>query len=230
MNGIEKITGQIEADVQREIDDLTAQAQAQAAEILADYEARARAEAEATLKRGALAAAQREERLGDMARLEARKLTLGTKQEMVERAFQRALEKLTSLPDAEYVSLLANLAAAGSRSGHEAVIFSQKDRARFGKQVVTLANDILARKVAPKLPEELTGSKAGAILDKVVTAGSALLAGTGMLTLAEETRPIRGGFILAADGVEMNCAFETLVRLARPELERQVADVLFVRE
>ena len=85
MNGIEKITGQIEADVQREIDDLTAQAQAQAAEILADYEARARAEAEATLKRGALAAAQREERLGDMARLEARKLTLGTKQEMVER-------------------------------------------------------------------------------------------------------------------------------------------------
>ena len=58
MNGIEKITGQIEADVQREIDDLTAQAQAQAAEILADYEARARAEAEATLKRGALAAAQ----------------------------------------------------------------------------------------------------------------------------------------------------------------------------
>ena len=71
MNGIEKITGQIEADVQREIDDLTAQAQAQAAEILADYEARARAEAEATLKRGALAAAQREERLGDMARLEA---------------------------------------------------------------------------------------------------------------------------------------------------------------
>lgn len=160
MNGIEKITGQIEADVQREIDDLTAQAQAQAAEILADYEARARAEAEATLKRGALAAAQREERLGDMARLEARKLTLGTKQEMVERAFQRALEKLTSLPDAEYVSLLANLAAAGSRSGHEAVIFSQKDRARFGKQVVTLANDILARKVAPKLPEELTGSKA----------------------------------------------------------------------
>ena len=77
------------------------------------------------------------------------------------------------------------------------------------------------------LPEELTGSAAGAFLDKVVTAGSALLAGTGMLTLAEETRPIQGGFILAADGVEVNCAFETLVRLSRPELERQVAQILF---
>ena len=31
MNGIEKITGQIDADVQKEIDELTAQAQAQAA-------------------------------------------------------------------------------------------------------------------------------------------------------------------------------------------------------
>ena len=61
----------------------------------------------------------------------------------------------------------------------------------------------------------------------MVTAGSALLAGTGMLTLAEETRPIQGGFILAADGVEVNCAFETLVRLSRPELERQVAQILF---
>ena len=224
MNGIEKITGQIEADVQREIDDLTAQAQAQAAEILADYEARARAEAEATLKRGALAAAQREERL---ARLEARKLTLGTKQEMVERAFQRALEKLTSLPDAEYVSLLANLAAAGSRSGHEAVIFSQKDRARFGKQVVTLANDILARKVAPKLPEELTGSKAGAILDKVVAGASAVLAGTGMLTLAEESRPMAGGLILRDNNVETNCSFEVLIHLQRDALAAEVAKTLF---
>lgn len=227
MNGIEKITGQIEADVQREIDDLTAQAQAQAAEILADYEARARAEAEATLKRGALAAAQREERLGDMARLEARKLTLGTKQEMVERAFQRALEKLTSLPDAEYVSLLANLAAAGSRSGHEADIFSQKDRARFGKQVVTLANDILARKVAPKLPEELTGSKAGAILDKVVAGASAVLAGTGMLTLAEESRPMAGGLILRDNNVETNCSFEVLIHLQRDALAAEVAKTLF---
>ena len=165
--------------------------------------------------------------LADMARLEARKLTLGTKQEMVERAFQRALEKLTSLPDAEYVSLLANLAAAGSRSGHEAVIFSQKDRARFGKQVVTLANDILARKVAPKLPEELTGSKAGAILDKVVAGASAVLAGTGMLTLAEESRPMAGGLILRDNNVETNCSFEVLIHLQRDALAAEVAKTLF---
>ncbi|MFQ8760196.1 MAG: V-type ATP synthase subunit E [Intestinimonas sp.] len=227
MNGIEKITGQIEADVQREIDDLTAQAQAQAAEILADYEARARAEAEATLKRGALAAAQREERLGDMARLEARKLTLGTKQEMVERAFQRALEKLTSLPDAEYVSLLANLAAAGSRSGHRGCHLLTEGLGPLRQAGRHPGQRHPGPEGGPKLPEELTGSKAGAILDKVVAGASAVLAGTGMLTLAEESRPMAGGLILRDNNVETNCSFEVLIHLQRDALAAEVAKTLF---
>lgn len=49
----------------------------------------------------------------------------------------------------------------------------------------------------------------------------------GKLTVAEETRPIRGGFILSDAGVEVNCAFDTLVRLSRPRLERQAAQILF---
>ena len=38
---------------------------------------------------------------------------------------------------------------------------------------------------------------------------------------------IRGGLILSDGDVEVNCAFETLVRLQRGELDRQVAKVLF---
>lgn len=227
MNGIEKITGQIEADVQREIGRLTAEARAKADEILSQCEAAARAESEAILKKGALAARQREERLGGMAQLEARKLTLGAKQEMVERAFALALEKLTALPGEEYVSLLANLAVKASRTGREQVIFSQKDRTRFGKQAVTMANELLARRVAPKLPDELTGSKAGAILDKVVAGASAVLAGTGMLTLAEETRPMAGGLILRDGNVETNCSFEVLIHLQKEALAAEVARTLF---
>lgn len=227
MNGIEKITGRIDADVQREIDQITADAQAKAAAILAGYDTQAKQAADATLKKGTVSAAQREERLGSVAQLEARKLVLGAKQEMVERAFQLALEKLTGLPDGEYISLLANLAAQASRTGHEQVVLSQKDRARFGKQAVTMANDILARKVAPKLPGELTDSKAGALLDKVVTGASAVLAGTGMLTLAEDTRPMAGGLILRDNSVETNCSFEVLIHLQREAMAAEVARTLF---
>lgn len=197
MNGIEKITNRIEEDVQKEVDALLQETRDKAAAIQADYEARAKAESEAILKKGTQAAAQREERLGGVSQLEARKMTLALKQEMVEKAFEKALSDLTGLPDEKYVSLLANLAVSASRTGREAVILSQKDRARFGKQVVTSANDILSKK------------------------------GTGALTLAEETRPIAGGLILRNNKVETNCSFEVLIHLQREAIAVEVAGVLF---
>lgn len=227
MNGIEKITQQIEADVQAEIDVLTAQAQAQAAQTAADYDRQAAEEAEAILAQGRAAAEQRAERLENMAALEGRKRTLAVKQEMVSAAFDRALEKLTGLPEEEYAALLADLAARAARTGREEVILSPADRDRVGKQVVSKANEILARQVSPKLPDEVTETRAGAILDKVATVASALLAGTGMLTLADETRPMAGGVVLRDGQVEANCSFEVLLRLQREELAGEVAGVLF---
>ena len=47
------------------------------------------------------------------------------------------------------------------------------------------------------------------------------------MTLSEETRPIRGGFIMVDGDVEVNCAFETLVRMQRERMERDVAAILF---
>lgn len=227
MEGIDKITGRIDADVQREIDEITAAAQATAAEISAGYQARAKSEADAILEKGKVSARQREERLESVAQLEARKLTLTVKQEMVEEAFRRALEKLTALPDKEYIDLLAKLAAAASRTGREQVILSQKDRTRFGKQIVSQANDILAKEVAPKLPGDFTETRTGAFLNKVATVASAVIAGTGMLTMAEDSRSIAGGLILRDDKVETNCSFEVLIHLQRDTLANQVAKVLF---
>ena len=47
------------------------------------------------------------------------------------------------------------------------------------------------------------------------------------LTLSDETRPLRSGFILKSGRVEINCAFETLVRLQRGEISGEVANILF---
>ena len=141
-----------------------------------------------------LSAEERQARLASVAQLDARKLELAAKQEMLAKAYDRAMERLTSLPDEEYVGLLAGLAAEASSTGREEVILSQKDRARYGKQVVTQANERL---------------------------------GDGHLTLSVQTRPIRGGLILSDGDVEVNCTFETLVRLLRGEMDRTVVEVLF---
>lgn len=47
------------------------------------------------------------------------------------------------------------------------------------------------------------------------------------ITLSRETAPIRGGFILRDKNVEVNCAFETLVRLQKAETAGAVAKILF---
>lgn len=203
MNGIEKITGQIDADVQKEIDAALDQARAQAKEIGDRYESQAEAQAEAIRRKGEQDAALRRERLVDVARLEARKTVLAAKQDMVGQAFDRALKKLLELPDQEYIALLAKLAVAASRTGREQVIFSQKDRSRYGKQAVTMANDMLAKQAGPHADH------------------------TSMLTLAEESRPMAGGLILRDGRVETNCSFEVLIHLQRDALSAEVARALF---
>lgn len=69
--------------------------------------------------------------------MDACKLGLAAKQEMLVKAYDRAVEWLISLPDGEHVGLLAGLVAEASSTGREEIILSQKDRARYGKQVVT---------------------------------------------------------------------------------------------
>ena len=204
MNGIEKITGQIDADVQKEIDAAMDQARAQAQEIEDRYASQAQTQAEAIRRKGEQDAALRQERLVDVAKLEARKTILAAKQELVGQAFDLALKKLLELPDQEYISLLAKLAVSASRTGREQVILSQKDRSRYGKQAVTMANDMLAKKAGPRAAQT-----------------------DGMLTLAEESRPMAGGLILRDGKVETNCSFEVLIHLQRDALSAEVARALF---
>ena len=204
MNGIEKITGQIDADVQKEIDAALDQARAQAQEIQDRYASQAQTQAEAIRRKGEQDAALRQERLVDVAKLEGRKTILAAKQELVGQAFDLALKKLLELPDQEYISLLAKLAVSASRTGREQVILSQKDRSRYGKQAVTMANDMLAKKAGPRAAES-----------------------AGMLTLAGESRPMAGGLILRDGRVETNCSFEVLIHLQRDALSAEVARALF---
>ena len=143
MDGIEKITGRIADDGQREADAILAEARRQAGEIAARYEAQAKKESEEIVARGRRSAGERVERLAGVAQLDARKLELAAKQELLKQAYGLALEKLETLPDEQAVALLADLAVRASATGGEQVILSQKDRARYGKAAVTRANEKL---------------------------------------------------------------------------------------
>ena len=215
MNGIEKITARIDADTQAEIDRILGDANAQAETIGAKYRAQAEAEDADLLAKGQRAAAEREERLISAAQMEARKSLLTVKQELVERAYQRALEKLCTLPREQYVELLAAMLVRASSTGKEEVIFSPRDREDAGRAAVSRANELLAKEAAPELPLGVAANV------------SALAQGTAMLTVSEETRAFSGGFILKNGRIEVNCTFDALVRSEREQTAGAVAKLLF---
>ncbi len=144
MNGIETITARILADAGTQAEEIAAQAQAQADELRARARARAREQAEAILEKGRQDAEQRRQRQGSVTQLEARKLVLEAKQQMVSRAFSGALEALSRYTGTEAVELLARLAASASTTGTEEVLLRPEDRQSIGPQVVSRANEILA--------------------------------------------------------------------------------------
>ena len=228
MEGIEKITAKIAADAQAEVERIQAETEEKVRAIEVAAQAQAEREQQDILTRGRKAADERLERLKSAAGMERRKLELAAKQEVLGEAFDLALEKLCGLPDEELVPLLTRLVLEASSTGKEQIIFSEKDRGRIGKQVVTAVNEALVSQVVPELPGSLTESKMGAFLGKVVNSAAAQITGTGLLTLSPESRDMKGGFVLVDGNVEVNCAFETLIRLQREKLERAVADVLFM--
>lgn len=193
MNGIDKIIQRIEADAKMEVERILSAAQDQAAEITELYQGRADAEAAELAARNEKNAAEREDRLVSSAQMEVRKTTLAAKQQMLEKAYALALDKLCSMPDAQYIETVAELLVQAAPKGTGKVIFAPEEQARIGAAAVALANEKLG----------------------------------GQLTVAEETRPIRGGFILADDKVEVNCSFDTLVCLQKNETAGAVAKILF---
>ena len=227
MDGMEKITARIREDADREIAQMNQETDRKIQVLQEQAQAQADREREEILARGTRAAAERLERLKSAAQMERRKLELAAKQEVVGEAFDKALEKLCTLPEEEYIQLLTALVLQAVSTGREQIIFSPKDRARIGKAVVVAANEALVKQVAPELPDSLTDSKVGAFLGKMVNSATAQITGTGLLTLSEETRPIQGGFILVDGPVEVNCSFEAMFRLQREKLEKPAAELLF---
>ena len=193
MNGIEKITQRIASDAQAEIDRILGDAREEAARITANYRAQADAEAQELDDKNERAAAEQEERLISAAQMKASRLQLAAKQEMVEKAYIQALDKLCAMPKEQYVDVLAKLLVEASSNGKEEAVFSKEDREQVGKAAVEKANQISGKQ----------------------------------LRLSEESLPIRGGFILKDKNVEVNCTFETLVRLQKAETAGAVAKTLF---
>lgn len=64
-------------------------------------------------------------------------------------------------------------------------------------------------------------------IGKYVVAEANALVENGAFTLSDETRDMEGGLVISAGDIEVNCAYNTILRILRDDLAGDVAKILF---
>ena len=190
---IEKITSKIISEASELKEKTLSEARVQSDAVLAEAQKKAQEMVEESKKRGLEEKEKIISRRKSVADIDCRKVFLAKKQELIGQCFDKAVEGIITMNEADYTDLLT---ALGKNSGLTAgqLIFNEKERAAIGQKVVDGLN--------------------------------AAIPG-GSFALSEETRKLRGGYMLMCGQTFINNTIEALVEEARPELVAEVAKMMF---
>ena len=190
---IEKITSKIISEASELKEKTLSEARLQSDAVLAEAQKKAQEMVEESKKRGLEEKEKIISRRKSVADIDCRKVFLAKKQELIGQCFDKAVDEIITMNEADYTDLLT---ALGKNSGLTAgqLIFNEKERAAIGQKVVDGLN--------------------------------AAIPG-GSFALSEETRKLRGGYMLMCGQTFINNTIEALVEEARPELVAEVAKMMF---
>jgi len=195
--GIENITERIISDAQAKAAEIESGSDNESAKIRDEAGKKAESIKSQIIADAKSQAGEEKRRILAFARLEARNSVLAEKQKVIGQIFDNASKELQSLPDREYEDLIKKLLIKATVTGEEEIIFSSRDKKRISDKMVSDVNAAL----------KADGKK-------------------GNLKISQETREIEGGFILKAEGVEINNSFSSLLNLLREELEYKLLEIL----
>lgn len=198
MTGTDRIKAKIIEDARKTADENLSKARQEAEGIIAEAEKKAREEAEKAKLAAQAEAESLKKRTAAIYSLEERKRMLKVRQDMVDAAFNAAFEKTLQLPAEEYGRFIKRLILESVREGEGEILFNETDRSRLGDKYVKAINKTL----------KAEGKSA-------------------VLTLSEHTIPNRGGFVLKYGDMEINSTLELIFDMMRPQLEAEVASILF---
>lgn len=170
----------------------------EARKIIAEAEKDAADRAESARQSAEAEADSLKKRMLSVANLEDRKRMLKVRQDMVDAAFESALEKVVNLPDDEYGNLLQGFILNSVREGEGEISLNRADKYRLGEKFVKKVNDKL----------------------KSIGKASSLKLSSGEIGS-------KGGYILKYGNMEINGTIEIIIGMLRPKLESEVAAILF---
>jgi V/A-type H+-transporting ATPase subunit E len=194
----QKLRDRIVRDAEEEARKILAEGQAEADAITGEAKEKY---AEITKRAEARAADEAKEHVRrqiSIRELDARKALLGEKGSFMDQAFERAMAGLRKKDVESGYSLTKSLLLQVIDTGDEEIVLSPEDKKGIGGKFL----DDLNRELKSK------GLK-------------------GDLKIAEDTRPMKGGFILRSGRKEINVTFEAMIAEMRDDAELEISKALF---
>lgn len=198
MSNINNLTSKILSDAEERKESILKEANEEKAKIVSKKEALAKSEEATMVEKAKTEAKTAKERIISGADLRSRNEKLTAKQAVIDKVFEKSIEKLCKMSDQEIKEFIKNKIVNADVVGDETIILNEKGNKLVDANLLKEINSELLAK----------GKK-------------------GELTISKEVRNFKGGFILEKDGIEINNTFEDLVNSERDDLEFEVAKVLF---
>ena len=191
------ITSKILEDARQSASQTLKEADERAQNLRAENDRKAEQDQNAAMELARKDCADLRDRMLRMAELDQRKELLSMKRGVIDAAFDEALLGLRSM-SAEKARAFMEKTLLSFAKGDEGVIVSKGDEKVFDESFLARVNDQLKR------------------------AGK-----SGNLALTGEVRDAGGGLLLRSEGMEVNLTYPSVLSERRPELEAEVAAILF---
>lgn len=194
---VEKITSKILEDAKAQADAITLDANLRAEGIVSDAKESAESLMESYKTRGEEEKLKLIDRKKSVAEIDGRKITLGVKQELIDKAFKAAAEKIASMESDKYIDFLVEkIKASGVKEGE--IVMNPNQREEIGTKFVDRLNQAFATDAETK-----------------------------GFTLSEETVDAIGGFMVKNGQIYMNGTLENLIEEEYGEIVSSVVEKLF---
>lgn len=194
----QRLRDRIIKDAEEEARKIVGEGEGEASEITGEAKTRA---AEITARAEERAAAEAREhvrRQMSIRELDARKALLAEKGRFMDEAFEKAIEEIRRKDVASGYSLTRELLLKVIATGDEEIVLSPEDQKGMGGSFLADLNKELKEK----------GLK-------------------GEVRISDETRPMKGGFILKSGRKETNASYEAMLETMRDDAELEISNALF---
>lgn len=198
MSNLQHITSKIKQDSEVQRDAILAKANEESKKIIDKKIVLAKKDAADIIEKSKIEAVVRKNRILSNAQLKVRNDKLSAKQEVIEKVFITAKEKLNNISADEFKKFVKSKILTLDIAGDENIIVDSKRKEILDSEFINDLNSNLKS------------------LNK-----------KGELKLSEVEGNFNGGFIIEKNGIEINNTFDSLVNSLREEMEFEIARVMF---